>query len=137
MGGLTGGHAVALVVIAAFGLARGPAAALSAAVGAVATLVFYTVGLAVQVAVADASPKTVLGASLASYVLRVSVFGVLLGLSLAHADAVAWIDDVALVVGTIGVVIGWLAAEVWVHSRLRIPSYDEPETGATNTGRPM
>ncbi|WP_342371683.1 hypothetical protein PCC79_09575 [Propioniciclava soli] len=126
VGGLAGGHLVALAVVAGFAVAGGASAAASALLGAGATLVFYTVGLGVQVAVADAPPRTVLWASLASYVLRVSVFGLLLGVALTRVDALAWVDDVALVVGTIGALLGWLVAEVWVYSRLRIPTYHEP-----------
>ncbi len=124
LGGLIGGHAAAALAVLGFLLARGPASGLSAVIAAGATLVFYTIGLAVQVAVADAAPKRVLGASMASYLVRVSVFGVLLGLVLTHADAVAWVDEVAVVVATIATVIGWLAAEAWVHAHLRIPVYD-------------
>lgn len=124
------------MAVVAFLLARGPASGVSAAVAAGATLVFYTIGLAVQVAVADAAPKRVLGASMASYLLRVSVFGVLLGLALAHADAVAWVDKVAVVVATIATVIGWLAAEAWVHAHLRIPVYDT-EDEVPRHGRSM
>lgn len=122
--GLGGGHAAAAVAVLGLWLARGTAAGVSAALAAGATIVFYTIGLAVQIVVADATPKRVLGASLASYLLRVSGFGVGLGVALANADAIAWLDAVAVVVATIATVIGWLSAEMWAHARLRIPVYD-------------
>lgn len=126
-GGVLGGHAAALVTVAAFGFARGAGSAASAAISAVVTLAFYTVGLGVQVAMADAPPKRVLFASLASYGLRVTVLGLALAVTLTNAHLVAGMDPVAVVVACVAVVIGWLAAEFWVYAHLRLPVYDPPE----------
>jgi ATP synthase protein I len=126
-GGLIGGHLAALVVVGAFLVGRGAASAASAAVAAAVTLAFYTVGLAVQVAVADAPPSRVLFASLASYGLRVTVLGLLLAVSLSNAHLVGGMDPVAVVVATVAVVVCWLVGEFWVYARLRIPVHDPPE----------
>ena len=123
-GGLIGGHVAAIVSVSAFSIASGRDAGISALLAAVGTLLFYTVGLAIQVATADAAPQTVFVASMVSYFGRVGLFGGVLALAMANADAVAWLDETAVVVTTISVVIGWLAVEVWVHSRLRIPVFD-------------
>lgn len=127
LGGLVGGHLGALVVTAAFWLAAGPASGLSAAVAAVVTLAFSTIGQAVQVVVADADARLVLVASLGSYVLRVSVLGLLLVVVLQNAPRFTAVDPVAVVVATIVVVITWLAGEFRVYSRLRIPVFDPPD----------
>lgn len=126
VGGLVGGHAAALVVVAAFWLLSGPTAAASAAIACVITLAFYTIALGVQVAVADAPPKTVLVAWLGSYLSRVTVLGLLLALTLTNAARWPWLDPVAVVVGTIGVVLGWLGNELRAYSKLRIPVFDPP-----------
>lgn len=126
-GGLVGGHVAAIAVVLSFGAARGPQSAASAAVAASVTLLFYTVGLAVQVAVADAPPRRVLFASLASYGLRVTALGLVLAVSLTNAHLVEGMDPVAVVVATVAVVVCWLVGEFWVYARLRIPVYDPPE----------
>lgn len=125
MAGVAGGHAALLACVVAFALAGGWPGALSAAIAGVVTIAFFTIGQAVQVVVADAPARRVLIASLASYVLRVTVLGLLLALALDNADRVAWLDPVAVAATTIAVVIGWLAVELWVYSRMRIPVYDE------------
>lgn len=123
--GLVGGHAAALTAVGLFWALRGPQAAASAAIAAAVTIAFYTIALGVQVAVADAAPKTVLVAWLASYLFRVSVMGLVLATVLVNAERWSWLDPVALVVTTIAVVLGWIGFELRAYSQLRIPIYDE------------
>lgn len=127
VGGLVGGHVAALVAVGLFWARGGVAAGASAAVAAAATLAFYTIGLAVQVAVADAPAKRVLVVTLASYGFRVGVLGLVLGATLAAGERVPWLDPTAVVVTTVAVVVGWLTLEVWTYTRLRIPVYDPPD----------
>lgn len=127
LGSALGGHVAALIAVGGFLVARGPVAGAWAALAAVVTLAFNIIGQGVQVAVADAPARTVFVAAMASYVLRVTVLGLLLQVVVINADRFASLDPVALVVTTIAVVIGWLGTEFWVYSRLRIPVYDEPE----------
>lgn len=124
-GGAVGGTVAMLATVLGFWVGRGPAAALSAAFFGLLTLVFFTIGQAVQVLVADASPGVVMFAALASYGIRVTALGLLLMLSLGDAGLFAWLDPAAVVVTTVTVVFGWLGVEVWVFTRLRIPTYDE------------
>ena len=127
VGGLVGGHVGALGVTAAFWWGAGTEAGVSAAVAAVVTLAFSTIGQAVQVAVADADPRLVMVAALGSYVLRVSVLGLLLVVVLQNAERFAAVDSVAVAGGTIVVVLTWLAGEFRAYSRLRIPVFDPPD----------
>jgi hypothetical protein len=133
-GGAIGGHSILLSCVAIFGLSGGVAAAISAALAGVLTVAFFTIGQAVQVMVADADPKTVLVAALASYIARVGGLGALLALALANADRLTAMDTTAVAVTTIAVVLGWLAAEIWVFSRLRLPVFDETERGSDTPG---
>lgn len=127
VGSAIGGHVAALVCVVAFLVARGPAAAAWSALAAVVVLAFNIVGQGVQVAVADAPAKTVFVAAMASYLLRVTLLGLLLQVVMANADRFLAFDAPALVVTTIAVVVVWLGTEFWVYSRLRIPVYDDPD----------
>lgn len=118
----------ALIAVVGFWCAGGAPAAASAAVGAAGALVFYIVGLAVQVAVADAPPGRVLAATMISYASRVSILGVGIWWLAAWEPSRVLLQPVPVVVATIAVVFGWLGAELWVFSRLRIPVFDPPET---------
>lgn len=124
--GLVGAHVAAFPIVGLFLALSGTDAAATAAIGAAVTVAFYTIALAVQVVVADASPKVVLFAWFASYVTRVSLLGLGLAAVLAHADRWAWLDPVALFVSVVGTVMGWLGLELWVYSRMRVPVYDDP-----------
>ncbi|WP_461367488.1 hypothetical protein [Candidatus Darwinibacter acetoxidans] len=127
VGGIIGGHVAAVAVIAVSWLVGGPEHAVSAAFAAVLVLVFNMVGHAVQVMVSDADPKVALVAALVSYVARVTVMGMVLAVVLFNADKFEWLQPVAVVWGVFVVLFGWLATELWVFSRLRIPVYDPPD----------
>lgn len=132
--GLLGGHVAALLASLFFFLWRGPASGFSALIAAVIALAFYTIGQAVQVAMADASPQRVLTASLASYAIRVSALAGLLILTTQAESRLAGVDRVAVVVGTLSVVTGWLAAEIWTFARMRVPIFDSTEDEADPEG---
>jgi hypothetical protein len=120
--------------VVAFGFAAGVPGAVSAALAGILTVAFFTIGQAVQVLVADSDPRTVLFASLVSYVARAGGLGALLALALANADRLTAMNTTAVAVTTIAVVLGWLAAEIWVFSRLRLPVFDETERTSDTTG---
>lgn len=124
--GLVGGHVAALPIAGLFLALSGTAAAATAAIGAAVTIAFYTIALAVQVAVADAAPKVVMLAWFASYAARVSLLGLGLAAALANAERWAWLDSTALFVSVVGTVLGWLGLELWAYSRMRVPIYDDP-----------
>jgi hypothetical protein len=125
--GAAGGHLALVVCVVGFGLAGGLSGAVSAALAGILTIAFFTIGQAVQVLVADADPRTVLVAALASYIGRVVGLGALLALALANGDRLTAMNPTAVAVTTIGVVLGWLAVEIWAFSRLRLPVFDETE----------
>lgn len=122
-----GGHVALLVAVVAFGLTGGVAGAISAALAGVLTVAFFTIGQAVQILVADADPRTVLFAAMVSYIARVGGLGALLAIALTNADRLKSMDTTAVAATTIVVVLGWLGAEIWVFSRLRLPVFDETE----------
>ena len=122
-----GGHIVALFVVPLMLWVRGPAAGLSTLVAALATLAFMGLGQWVQVRFADAPPQRMMIAWFASYLLRVGLPGLVLVAAAANPERLAGMDRFAVAITTILVVTGWLAAEIWVFSRLRIPVFDPPE----------
>jgi ATP synthase protein I len=126
-GGAMGGHAAALIVIGVLYFVRGPGSLASSALTALAVLAFFGVGQLVQIRVADAAPQVVLTAALASYAFRVGLPALALIAVSSDPQRLAGMDRVAVAVTAIVVVLGWLAAEIWTFSRLRIPVFDRPE----------
>ncbi len=126
-GGLLGGHLVMLVCVAVFGIASGPYGALWSVLSGLVTVLFFTIGQGIQVLVADADAKTVFAASMTSYLLRAAALGGLLAWAQAWNGRLVGLNPVAIAVTAIAVVIGWLGAEIFVFTRLRIPSFDPPD----------
>lgn len=125
-GGLAGAHLTASLCLAVFGFRDGLAGLATAALSAALVVLFYTVGQWVQVRVADAPARTIFLTSVASYVARVSVLGVLLVAYLRLADGTSQLLAVPMVITAVATVVGWLTGEVIVFSRLRILNFDEP-----------
>ncbi|MCW2805644.1 MAG: hypothetical protein JWN06_3861 [Propionibacteriaceae bacterium] len=133
-GGLVGGVSAALVCLLGFGLAYGSQGVASAAFAAGLVLVFYAVGQFVMVLFADAGARTLMMVSLGSYTMRVVLLGlVLLAYNNNRADWPQFVP-VAVFVTTIAVVVGWLAVEVFVFSRLRIGVYDTEYSSPSERG---
>lgn len=124
LAGLAGGGVATVICLTVFGSTRGTGGLGSAALTAALVLSFYTIGQVVMVVFADAEARTVFAASLASYGFRVAMLG--FGLVWFHENKAALpaLDPLAITVTALAVVVAWLAAEIWVYSRLRIPVYD-------------
>ncbi|HET7724923.1 MAG TPA: hypothetical protein VFK68_09810 [Propionibacteriaceae bacterium] len=124
VGGLVGWNG-ALVVAAVVGaLLAGVTGLLSALVGAALALAYYAIGQGVQMQYADAPPRTIRAASIASYVVRVSLLGLLLWASLSWPAIMAALDARGLFAGIVAGVLGWLVGLVVAFRRLRVPTYD-------------
>lgn len=115
------------VCVAVFGIVSGPYGALWSVLSGLVTVLFFTIGQGIQVLVADADPKTVFAASMTSYLLRAAALGGLLIWAQAWSGQLVGLNPVAIAVTAIAVVIGWLGAEIFVFTRLRIPSFDPPD----------
>lgn len=124
LGGLVGGVATALLSLVLFTALDGIRGLASAVLAAGMVLFFYGVGQLVMVAFADAGARTLLAVSMASYTARVVVLGLVLLLYNKHTEAFPALWPMAIFLTTVAVVIGWIAVEVWVFSRLRIGVYD-------------
>ncbi len=125
-GGTIGGGVVWVACLAGFGLAADPSGLPWVAIGGLTTLVFFAAGQLVQVLAAEAEAVIVMAASMVSYLVRATGLAVLLVVAqpLASEPGVA-----ALVPTVVAVVVGWLGAEIWTFTRLRVPDFDPPESG--------
>jgi len=121
--GLVGAHVAAITLVGIMLVARGPQAAASSAIAAAVVVAFFTIGHAVVIRFAETTGISVLVAALASYATRVSVLGVALAWYGSNTHLVA-LDPTAVSIGIIVTCVGWLAAEIFRFTRLRIPVYD-------------
>ena len=124
LGGAVGGIAAAVACLVGFGLGYGASGVLSAVVAGAMVLLFYAVGQYVMVLFADAGARTLLAVSMASYTTRVVLIGLVLVLYNRYYESWPTLVPMVIFVTTILVVVGWLAVEVLVFSRLRIGVYD-------------
>lgn len=126
-GGAIGGHAAMMIAVGAFWLVQGANAGISALAASVCTVVFFTLGQAVQIMIANDDTVKILIYSMISYVARVAFMGAMLAVVFANADSFAWMDRSAFLWGALATVFGWLGMEIWTFAHLRIPIYDPPK----------
>lgn len=126
IGGVIGGNVVGLTILGLALAIDGPSAALTAALGFAAVLVFYAVGQALEVVAAELEPFQGMALVLVSYAVR--VIGIAAGLwAILGLDAVApHVRDGWLLASVAGTVLAWVAGVVLVASRQRVPVYDTP-----------
>lgn len=124
LGGLVGGVTAAVASLVVFTILDGTRGLASAALAAAMVLFFYGVGQLIMVAFADAGARTLLAVSMASYTGRVVVLGLVLLVYNRRSEDFPELWPMAIFVTTIAVVVGWIAVEIWVFSRLRIGVYD-------------
>lgn len=137
VGGLLGGVVATVACLIGFPLAYGSRGLVSAGLGAGLVLVFYAIGQYVMVLFADAGARTLLLVSLMSYTLRIAMLGLVLLSYSSNREAWPSLVPNAVFLATVAVVVGWLAAEVWTFSRLRITAYDTPyETPSRKASEP-
>lgn len=128
LGGAVGGVVASAASLLGFGLGYGWSGVLSAALAAAMVLFFYGAGQYVMVRFADAGARLLLSVALFSYTTRVLVLGLVLLIYSRHAEAWSSLVPTVVFLTTVAVVVGWLVAEVWTFSRLRIGVYDAEYT---------
>lgn len=124
LGGLVLGHAVGISIVG-LGLALGgPDAALTAALGFAAVVIFYSIGQALEVVASELEAMQGMALVLISYAVR--VIGIAAGLwAILSLPAVApHVVDGWLLLSIAGTVIAWVTGVVLVASRQRVPVYD-------------
>lgn len=125
VGGLVLGHVVGLTVIG-LGLALdGRDAALTAALGFAAVLIFFSIGQWIEVIACELEPTQGMGLALVSYVVRVVGIGAGLWFILGHPAVSPHVRDGWLLLSVTGTVVAWISGVVLVASRQKVPVYDE------------
>lgn len=124
LGGVVGGLAATVLCLVGFAIGYGVPGLRSAALAAAMVLFFYGAGQYVMVLFADAGARTLLAVSMCSYTTRVVLIGLVLVLYNRYQEAWSNLVPIVIFATTIAVVVGWLAVEVFVFSRLRIGVYD-------------
>ena len=124
LGGAVGGVTASVISMIGFTVGYGTSGLISAGLAAVMVLFFYGVGQYVMVLFADAGARTLLTVSLCSYTARVVIVGLVLVLYNRYYESWPTLVPMAIFGTTIAVVVGWLAVETYVFSRLRIGAYD-------------
>jgi hypothetical protein len=125
--------AASLLCLVGFTIAYGMPGLASAALAAAMVLFFYGAGQYVMVLFADAGARTLLAVSMCSYTTRVVLIGLVLVLYNRNYESWPTLVPMVIFVTTMVVVVGWLAVEIFVFSRLRIGVYDTeyvPPSGA-------
>ena len=134
LGGAVGGLASTVLCLVGFTLGYGVPGLVSAALAAAMVLFFYGAGQYVMVLFADAGARTLLAVSMASYTTRVVLIGLVLVLYNRYYESWPTLIPMVIFVTTIVVVVGWLAVEVFVFSRLRIGAYDTEYVAPSSAG---
>jgi ATP synthase protein I len=126
--------AVAAVAIALSAVLSGTRGLVGAALGAFVVVSFSGAGLLALRMVRQSYPEVVLLVAVASYFLRVLIFGGLLAVvgSLEIVDVV--IERMATSLTVIACVAAWCTGEIRAFVRLRVPLYDLDQRRTSATG---
>lgn len=124
VGGLVAGHAIGLAVIGLALALGGRDAAVTAALGFAAVVVFFAIGQWIEVIACELEPTQGMGLALASYVVRVVGIGAGLWFILGHPAVAPHVVKGWLLLSVVGTVVAWVSGVVWVASRQRVPIYD-------------
>lgn len=124
VGGLVLGHVAGLVVLG-LGLAIGGAdAAITAALGFAAVVIFFSIGQYIEVIACELDPVQGMGLALVSYMVRVVGIGAGMWFILGHPAVEPHVEKGWLLLSVVATVIAWITGVVVVASRQRVPIYD-------------
>lgn len=128
-GGLLGLLVAAVPAVLLCWALAGSAGLATGAGAAGVVLAFFALGQALQLVVADASPRVALVVALASYAVRVVLLGILLSASLG-SPAPGGLHAGSLLGSALAATVGWITGEVVAFTRLRIPVFDSTHSGS-------
>ena len=124
VGGLALGHGVGIAVIGLALAIGGADAALTAALGFAAVVIFYSIGQSLEVVACELPDMQGMGLVLVSYAVRVVGIAAGLWAILSLPAMEGRVQDGWLLLSVAGTVIGWVTGVVLVASRQRVPVYD-------------
>lgn len=118
----TGVTGAVLVVMAALGAVLGGGTGAAGAAAGVALVILSYVASTLAIAWADSvAPKLVLGVGVGMYVLKFSLFGIMLVLVVMAG----WPGRVAMAWGIVAGTLAWTASQIWWTTRRAYPN-DRP-----------
>lgn len=124
IGGLVGGHVVGGAIVLLAVAVGGPGAALTAALGFAAVVIFYSVGQAIEVVASELADFQGMALVLVSYAVRVVGIAAGLWVILSHPSVAPLVRDGWLLLSVAGTVLAWVTGVVLVAARQRVPVYD-------------
>lgn len=124
VGGLVGGHAVGLGILGLALAVGGPDAALTAALGFAAVVIFYAIGQSLEVIASELDLYQGFGLVMVSYAVRVIGIAAGLWFILGHPAVAPHVRGGWLLLSVTGTVVAWVAGVVIVASRQHVPVYD-------------
>ncbi|MGD8213556.1 hypothetical protein [Aestuariimicrobium sp. Y1814] len=117
-------HAMWLVAVGICFWIDGQAGMANAAVGGGAVVFFYAAGQGIQMLAGELDPHSGMGLTVASFVTRAALLGLLwVGLSASEAAQAAF-RPVSFFLSLLLVLAGWLLGMFLAWSRMRVPVYD-------------
>lgn len=135
VGGLVLGHVAGLVVLG-LGLAIGGTdAAITAALGFAAVVIFFSIGQYIEVIACELDPVQGMGLALVSYMVRVVGIGAGLWFILGHPAVEPHVQKGWLLLSVVATVVAWITGVVVVASRQRVPIYDTDYIAPTGGGQ--
>lgn len=115
-----------LVLAAAALIAAGAPGLASTLLGGAIVVVFFAISLLIGHFIGRRNPSGALGVFLATYVIKVVGFAVVL----FFVGRPVWLDGTWFFVAAVASVILWQGAEVFAFSRTRHQIYGDPDTGS-------
>ncbi len=98
----------------------------SASAGVVLVLAYFWTGQVVERSAMRLANSQGMVLIMSGYLVRVVLLGFLLSWALSSATPASLVSQLWVGAGAFAAVIGWLSGLIVVHSRMRIPIYDQP-----------
>lgn len=117
-------HAFWLIAVSICFWIDGPVGIANAAVGGAAVVFFYAAGQGIQMLAGELDPQAGMGLTVASFVTRAALMGLLwIGLS-SSESAQEIFRPVSFFLSLMLVLVGWLTGMFVAWSQMRVPVYD-------------
>ena len=117
-------HAAWIIALGLCFWIDGPLGVANAAIGGGAVIFFYAAGQGIEMLAGELDPHSGMGLTVASFVTRAALLGLLwVGLDASESVQAAF-RPVSFFTGLMLVLVGWLTGMFVAWSRMRVPVYD-------------